>query len=146
MSGSESLTFCRERETWRLWRLASLLSTRSPAIVLPLPAAVAAVSTATAIFFGLGFIDIQRPAVQVTAVESGNGLFSLTVIAHFYESKASGLSGFPVRNDVHPINRAVLFEHRANGAFGSSEAEISYENIFHLIFFLEFAEQRTRAG
>src|SRR5438034_2443280 len=27
-SGSESLTFSRERETWRLWRLASLLSIR----------------------------------------------------------------------------------------------------------------------
>src|SRR6516164_1989862 len=91
-SGSESLIFSRERETWRLWRLASLLSICLPAIVLPLAAAVSAISAAGAVFFGPGFVDIQSPAVHVTAVESRNGVLPLTVVPHFHECEASGLS------------------------------------------------------
>ena len=135
----------RTREPGVCGRLASLLSLRSPAI-LPLATAISAVSTAATILFGPSFIDIQRPAVQVTAVESGNGLFSLAVIAHFHEAKAPGLSSVPVGNDVYSIHCAELLEHGSNGAFGGVEAEVSYKNIFHLIFFLKFAEQRIRAG
>ena len=47
---------------------------------------------------------------------------------------------------LYPINGAVLFKHGSNGAFGSVKAEVSYKNVLHLIFFLEFAEHRTRAG
>jgi hypothetical protein len=118
---------------------------RSPA-TLPPATVISAVSTAATILFWPSFVDIQRPAVQVTAVESGNGLFSLAVIAHFDEAKASGLSSVPVGNDVYTIHCAVLLEHGSNSAFGGVEAEVSYKNVFHLIFFLKFAEQRKRAG
>jgi hypothetical protein len=41
------------------------------------PPFVSTVSTATsAIFFGPGFVDIQRPPIHVAAVESGNGVLS----------------------------------------------------------------------
>jgi hypothetical protein len=118
---------------------------RSPAI-LPLATAISAESTAATILFGPSFIDVQRPSVQVTAVESGNGLFSLSVIAHFHEAKSSGASSVPVGNDVYSIHCAEFLEHGSNGAFGGVEAEVSHENIFHLILFLKFAEQRIRAG
>src|SRR6476469_1258551 len=103
-------------------------------MILPLAAFIAPVSTG-AIVFGFGFVDTQHPAVQVTTVESGNGLFSVTIIVHFHESKTSGMSGLPVSNDVHPTHHAVGLKDSSNGAFGSVEAKVSYINIFHVIFF-----------
>lgn len=125
---------------------------RLPAIVAPLAAATAAVSAestttaAGAIFFGAGFVDIQRPAVHVTAVQSGNCVLSFCIVAHFHESEPSGSPGVPIRDDVYAVNCAELFEHSSNGAFSCVETEVSNKNILHLIFFLEFAEQQTRAG
>jgi hypothetical protein len=109
-------------------------------------AAVATTAATGAILFRLGFIDIQRPAIQVAAVQTGDGILSLTVVAHFHESKTTGPSGVPIGNEVNTVNRTERFKHRSDGAFSSVKTEISYENILHLNFFLEFAEQRTRAG
>jgi hypothetical protein len=121
------------------------LAMRSPA-TLPPATIISAVSTTATILFWPSFVYIQRPAVQVTAVESGNGLFSLAIIDHFHEAKASGLSGVPVGNDVYSIHCAVLLEYGSNGNFRGIEAEVSYKNILHLIFFLKFAGQRIQTG
>jgi hypothetical protein len=104
-----------------------------PASVLPLAAAVAAVSTAAAaIFLRPGFVDIQRSTIEFPAIESGNRALRFVIRAHFHEPKASGSSGFPVCHDAHTIDRAIRLEHGSNRIFGSPEAEISYENILHL--------------
>jgi len=111
--------------------LASRLSTGLPAI-LPAAAVAAAVSTTTAaIFLGLGFIDIERPAIHVAAVDGGNGLIALTVIAHFDKSEAARLTGVAVGNQVDTIHRAELLKHRSNGTFGGVETKVSYKNILH---------------
>lgn len=84
------------------------------------------------------------------AVESANGLNTLAVIAHFHECEASCLPGIAVSHDAHTVNRAVRLKKGSKPIFGGAEAEVSYEYIFQLIFFLEFAEQRigeqARAG
>lgn len=118
-----------------------------PAIVAPLTAAVSAISTpARAILFGPGFVYIEGPAVQVAAIQRGNGFLPLAVDCHLHESKPSGLSGVPISNDVYAVNRPKLLEQGSNGAFSGFETEISYKNILHLVFFPKLAEQQTRAG
>jgi hypothetical protein len=121
---------------------------RLPVALPPAATAAAAVSTAAAtaaIFFGPGFVDIQRAAIHVAAVQRLDGILALTVVAHFHESKPAGPAGVPVGYDVYAVDRAKFFEHGTNGAFGSVKAKVSYKNVFHLIFFLKFAEQRMRA-
>lgn len=113
-----------------------------PAPVLAAATAIAAVSTASAVFLRPGLIHIERSAIQLVAVERGNGLYTLAVIAHFHECEASGLPGIAVGYDVHAVNRAVRFKKGSKPIFGSAEAEVSYKYIFQLVFFLEFAEQR----
>jgi len=76
------------------------------------------------------------------AVERANGLYALTIIAHFHECEASGLPGIAVGYDVHTVNCAVRLKKGSKPIFGSAEAEVSYKYIFQLIFFLEFAEHR----
>ncbi len=123
-----------------------------PATVLPAAAtaAVTAESTTTTaactIFLRPGFVDIESPAIHITAVKTGDGFQSLAVVAHFHESEAARPAGVAVGNDVYPVNGAILLKHSSDGTFGGVEAEISNKNIFHLVFFLKFAERRTRAG
>jgi len=115
-----------------------------PALLASAAATAAAVTAATAaaIFLRPGFIHVQCPAVQVAAIEPGNGLVGLRMIAHFHESKASGPPGFAIGYKVDTVNRAIRFKQGANGIFRGPEAEISNEYIFHLSIFLEFADQR----
>jgi hypothetical protein len=114
-----------------------------PAPVLPLAAAVTTITTAaTTVFFRPGLVDIQRPAVEFPAIQSGNGPFAFTIIAHFHESKASGPSGVAVGDDADTIHRAICFKQGANGIFGGPEAQISYEYILHFLFFLKFAASK----
>lgn len=76
------------------------------------------------------------------AVEGGDGIHALAVIAHFDECEASGLPGIAIGYDVHTVNRPVRLKKGSKPIFGRAEAEISYKYIFQFIFFLEFAEQR----
>jgi hypothetical protein len=75
------------------------------------------------------------------AVKRSNGRVAFGIIAHFHECEASCLPGIAVGYDVHTVNAAVCFKKGSNSIFGSTEAEVSYKYIFHLIFFLEFAER-----
>jgi hypothetical protein len=106
---------------------------------LPLAAAIAAVSATatTAIFSGPGFINIQRPTVQVAPIETGNSFVALAVVTHFHESKPSGSSRVTVGNEVYPVNRPKLLKHASNGGFRCVETEVTYEYILHLILLSE---------
>lgn len=117
-------------------------STLLPAPVPAATTAIAAVSTASAVFLRPGLIHIERSAIELVAIKSGNGLYAFAVVAHFHERKASCLSGVAVGYEVDTANCAVRLEKGSKPIFGSAEAEVSYKNIFQIIFFLEFAEQR----
>lgn len=119
---------------------------RLPAIVPPLASAGPAISTASSIFFGPRFVHIQRPAVQVASVQCVDGSLPVAVIGHLHESEPSGLSGIPIGHDVYAANRPKFLKHGSNGAFSRVETEVSYENVLHLFFFLQLAEQQMRAG
>jgi len=113
--------------------LAALAESRLPAAVTA--SAVAAVSAATArcaVRLRLGFIDVQRSAVEVSTVESANGGVSFGIDTHFDEGEASGLSGIAIRHYVDALNGPIGIKHGAEGIFGGSEAEVAYKNIFHL--------------
>src|SRR5689334_14010887 len=101
-----------------------------------------AVAISAAIFLGPGLVNVQSPAVELVAVESGDSLSALAVISHFHESKAFGASGIAIGYDVHTDHRSIRLEERSNRLFGCPEAEISYKYVFHLMFFLKFAEQQ----
>jgi hypothetical protein len=77
-----------------------------PAVVV---ASAVAVSTAgrSAFRFRTGFIDVERPAVEVSTVQSADGGVSFGIDAHFDEREASGLSGVAIRDDVDALNGSV---------------------------------------
>jgi hypothetical protein len=96
----------------------------------------------TAVFFRAGFIDVQSATTEFAAVQGSDSPFALGVVIHLHEAKTLGPSGVAVGYHVHTRNRAVRLKERSYFVFGGSEAEVSYENILHVIFLLKLAEQR----
>jgi len=90
----------------------------------------------TTVLSGTGLIDFEYPSVEFLSVESGDGPESFIVATHFNESKSPGLSGVTIGNDTYSFNGSVLLKQRSNGTFGCPEAEICYENILHLVSFV----------
>jgi len=106
--------------------------------------AVATISAAarSTICFGTGFIDVQCSSVKVGAIQSSDCPIAFRVVAHFNESKTSGLSGIPIGDDADAINSAMCCEHGSNRILGSTKAEVSHKNILHLFYSLSgVAEQ-----
>ena len=101
-----------------------------------LPAGAAALSAAAAegaLGFGARFVDIQGAAVDIAAVQLGDGAVGIRIGAHLDESETLGPPGIAIGYDADALHGAVRLKHAANGLLGSVEAEISYKNIFHLV-------------
>jgi hypothetical protein len=109
---------------------------------MALPASALTPAATAALFLGPGFIDVQRTTVEFPTVQRGNCLVAIGVIGHFDKAETFGAARIAVRNDVYTVNCAINLKHGANRILGGPEAEVSYENIFHLIFFLKFAGQQ----
>ena len=124
---------CRGLKRRRADAFSNLPAVLPAAASAAITAAIATTTTAAAIFLGAGFIDIQRPSIHVAAIETGNGLFAFAVVAHFHEAKPAGAAGVPVGHDVYAVNSTIRLKQASNGIFRCIEAEITYENIFHLI-------------
>jgi hypothetical protein len=60
----------------------------------------------SAVLTWTGFVNGQRAAVQLPAIEPGDGLEPVISGAHLHKSKSLGLSGYPVDNQVASCNLA----------------------------------------
>src|ERR1039457_6988232 len=109
---------------------------------LPALPSVSAATAAGTLGLRAGFVDAQRPAVQVRAVQRRDRLLAFAIVRHLDKSETSGLPSVAVRANVHASNRPVRFEKRTNGVFGSPKAEVPNINIFHRYFILYRFEGR----
>ena len=62
-------------------------------------AAAAAAATTASASLGPGLIDRQDPALNLTAVQHGDGLLPLQFGFHFHKTESPGLAGLPVGNN-----------------------------------------------
>jgi hypothetical protein len=120
-----------------------------PAIVAAATAAATTTASKTAFRLGTRFVYVERPAVQLSSIQFSDCTIRFRVGAHFDKSESTGLPGIPVRDDVNALDCSVRLEQRSDRSFGSSEVEISYENILHAFSFnLQIGligQDRTRA-
>jgi hypothetical protein len=100
--------------------------------ILALTAATVSTAARSTVSLGTCFVDVQRPAVEVFAVETVDCRGPFGINTHFDKSKAPSLPGIAVGDDADPINGSVRREHSTERIFGGPEAEITYENILHL--------------
>jgi hypothetical protein len=113
---------------------ANFRSPRACAMGLPAFASEAGTATAGTIRLGARFVHVQSTAIEVHAVDGGDGFIALSVVCHLHEAEASCLTGVAIRNDVDTIDRAVGFEQRTDRFFRSPKTEVSNVNVLQLYF------------
>src|SRR5579871_4692731 len=111
---------------------------------LPRPAAVPAISAAPRAFaLRPRFVDVQRSAIDVFAVQAVDCSVPFGIHAHFDKRETPGLSRLAVRDNVHTVNRSVRRKHGTHRIFGGPETQVTYKNVLQFGLLSEFAEQRT---
>jgi len=91
-------------------------------------------ATATAAATGRlrpSFVDVHRTAVEFRTVQLGNCSLGGASIRHFDEGEAAGLTGIPVRDDIHTLDIAVLCKRCVKLILRGLVAEISNEDVGH---------------
>jgi len=73
-------------------------------------AATTAATAATPVVSRTSFVDIQRPFVQLRAVQTVDCRRSRVVIGHLYKSKSSGSPGISVLDNVYVRNLSEFLE------------------------------------
>jgi len=86
-----------------------------------------AAATWAAVFHRTGFIDLDRTAINLLAVEAANGGFAFWSAAHGDKGKAAGAIGCAIHHDFAIGDGAELFESVLQVDFGGLEREISNE-------------------
>ena len=92
----------------------------------------AAATAARALGLGASLIDGQVAAIQVLAVDSGDGFIAFAIVCHFHKAKAARLAGVAIRNEVDATDSPVSCEQRTDRIFRSPKAEVSNEYIFQV--------------
>jgi hypothetical protein len=127
-------------------RLVAIVAALTAKSATPALATATAATAKSTVFFRTSFVNVQRTAVEFSAIQLGDCPVAFGIVCHFDEPEAAGLSGVPVGHHTHAINGTIRFKHGANRIFGSTEAEISYKNVFHFNFFLQLQNSESRAG
>lgn len=89
-----------------------------------------ATASATTRFLGSGFVHDQVAAIDVLAVERGNGSLGLFFRAHLDKCEALGAARVTVRDDLRRINRAVRSEHLFEVVLVDVEGQIADIKLF----------------
>ena len=88
----------------KLWLVPAAATTAAAAVATT---TAAATTTATA-FAGFGFVHGQGPAIQHRPVKGLHG--GITTFAHLDERESAWSAGFPVHDELHLGDGAVLLE------------------------------------
>ena len=126
------------RDSLKRRGLLGLPTTAAATAAVSATTATASAATATAPApaattggLGLGDVDGQLAAVDIAAVEGGNGRLGHGVIAHFDEAEAARLPGGSVGDERDALNLAELGEELANFFFAKAKRQITHINVDH---------------
>src|SRR5882724_832379 len=94
----------------RPWRIGEL-----PAVVATLAATAATAKTALGL--RTRFVDVQRSAVKLSAIQFRDCAIRFRVGAHLDESKPSRLAGITIGHDADAVHGSICLKQRANSTF-----------------------------
>jgi hypothetical protein len=90
-------------------------------------------ATAAPIHFRTRFVDVQPPAAQLAAIESGDGLLGLIVVRHLHKRKTPRSARIPVRHDTDAFHCPVDIKKSPYLFFTGAKSQIAYKNLFHVV-------------
>jgi hypothetical protein len=92
----------------------------------------AATPAATALSLGTRFINIERAAIDFTAVQASDGAVRLSGFSHFDERKPARSAGIAVGDKIDTLNVSVRSKQLTDRGFGRGKIQIAHENVFHV--------------
>src|SRR5260370_1702623 len=102
--------------------------------VLNISATAATTTTAAAFRLGPSFIDRQGPAIELLAIESGDGCLGLLIVGHFDEGKAFRPAGVPIHDDLDRCYGAMSFKSLAKRIIRGAIRQIAdIQPLAHLV-------------
>jgi len=108
-----------------------------PARLAPAGSAAAVGSAATkaaaaaAVVLGTRLVNVERAAVDFTAVQAGDGAIRIGGFGHFDKRKTTRPAGIPIRDQIDTFDVAVRRKQRSDRRFSSGKIQIAYENVLH---------------
>jgi hypothetical protein len=114
--------------------LPTILATASAATAISVVAASASAFVSTGVGLpGTRFIYVERPPVQILAVQSGHGLRSFGGIGHLDETEAAGLAAIAIANHASAFNGAEGSECRLQICVSRVERQVADKYVCHFI-------------
>jgi hypothetical protein len=84
-------------------------------------------TTSRALFARAGDVDGQGAAIQLRAVQGGNGFLRFLIVAHGHETKAAGAIGHAIHHQIGFHDCAVFGKRVIQVVFCGIEGKIPYE-------------------
>jgi hypothetical protein len=111
------------------------MQVRLPARTLPsaisAAGAEAPLAGTAARWLGTRFVHIQRPTVEIGAIQLRDGSLGCPRVRHFDECEAARLAGVPVGYEIHALHAAVSGECRMKIVLGRLITEVSDKYVCH---------------
>jgi hypothetical protein len=109
----------------------SAAATTAVSAAAPTTIATAASASPASLDLGTGFINVQRPPADLSAVQRCNGFFSVFCTRHLHKAESARASGVPVSHNADPVHLPVYLEKLSQFIFRSVEVEVPNENVLH---------------
>ena len=109
--------------------VASFFVTSAATTAAAAKASLFEASAATALLFGLRFVDDNLTTHDFTVIQVSDSLLSFTIIFHFDKSEAFAASGNFVLYDLGGSDGAVLFKKVSKILIGHLPGEVAYINV-----------------
>src|SRR5512138_1210684 len=93
-------------------------------------ATAAATTAATAAGLVLRFVDLQRPATHVLAIQVLDRPGRIGA-GHFDEAEPTGTAGLTIVDQADRLDGAVLLEQRAHRGFIGAKGQVAHINLAH---------------
>jgi hypothetical protein len=101
-------------------------ATATAAATATAPEAAATAAAATTVFLGSGFVDLQRPAIDLSTIKVLNRSLGLCVPRHLDECKPARLSRIAVRHDADRLDLPYLTKQLFQVLLGRLKGQISH--------------------
>jgi hypothetical protein len=88
-------------------------------------------TAATPGWLGTRFVYVQRPAMEIGAIQLGDGGLGCRRVGHFDEGETARLARVPVGDEIHALHAAVSSESRMQIVLGGLITEISDKYVCH---------------
>ncbi len=101
----------RVRQVEGCWLVAASATTATAASATAVSSTTTTASATTALHLRTGFVDVERAAAHLGAVQSGDSFVAFFRVSHFHETESAGTPRITIGHDADPVDLPMRLEH-----------------------------------